>query len=66
MNITTLSNDAPVDMDRWNGFKATGNRYEPWFKDRKNGKRIKQEDKWEFPRHRLKVHTTLILYDMNK
>lgn len=60
MSVSTISNDASLDLKHWRGPKANNNRYEPWFKDGKAGKRTKQDDKWEFPRHRLKVLFNII------
>lgn len=55
VSVSNLSDDPSLVLKRWRGPKAHSNRYQPWEKESQAGIQSKQEDKWEFPRHRLKV-----------
>lgn len=55
VSVSNLSDDPSLILKRWRGPKARSNRYQPWEKESQAGIQSKQEDKWEFPRHRLKV-----------
>ncbi|XP_078041064.1 tyrosine kinase receptor Cad96Ca [Augochlora pura] len=59
VSVSNISDDPSLVLKRWRGPKAHNNRYEPWEKDSQAGAQNKQEDKWEFPRHRLKVFNIL-------
>ncbi|XP_016843934.1 tyrosine kinase receptor Cad96Ca isoform X2 [Nasonia vitripennis] len=59
VSVSTISNDPSLDLKRWRSPKVANNRYEVWDKEAKPGARIKRDDKWEFPRHRLKVFNIL-------
>lgn len=54
VSVSNISDDPSLVLKRWRGPKAHNNRYEPWEKENQSTQN-KQEDKWEFPRHRLKV-----------
>lgn len=58
VSVSNISDDPSLVLKRWRGPKAYNNRYEPWEKENQ-GAQNKQEDKWEFPRHRLKVFNIL-------
>ncbi|KOX68855.1 Tyrosine kinase receptor Cad96Ca, partial [Melipona quadrifasciata] len=58
VSVSNISDDPSLVLKRWRGPKAHNNRYEPWEKENQ-GAQNKQEDKWEFPRHRLKVFNIL-------
>lgn len=56
VSVSNISDDPSLVLKRWGGPKARNNRYEPWEKESRLGIQIKShKDKWEFPRHRLKV-----------
>ncbi|GAB1866784.1 Tyrosine kinase receptor Cad96Ca [Camponotus japonicus] len=59
VSVSNLSDDPSLILKRWRGPKARSNRYQPWEKESQAGIQNKQEDKWEFPRHRLKVFNIL-------
>lgn len=59
VSVSNLSDDPSLVLKRWRGPKAQNNRYQPWDKEFQAGIQSKQEDKWEFPRHRLKVFNIL-------
>ncbi|RLU21254.1 hypothetical protein DMN91_005627 [Ooceraea biroi] len=59
VSVSNLSDDPSLVLKRWRGPKAHSNRYQPWEKESQAGIQNKQEDKWEFPRHRLKVFNIL-------
>lgn len=59
VSVSNLSDDPSLVLKRWRGPKAHSNRYQPWEKEFQAGIQSKQEDKWEFPRHRLKVFNIL-------
>lgn len=59
VSVSNLSDDPSLVLKRWRGPKAHNNRYQPWEKEFQAGIQNKQEDKWEFPRHRLKVFNIL-------
>ncbi|XP_043282450.1 tyrosine kinase receptor Cad96Ca [Venturia canescens] len=60
VSVSNLSDDPSLVLKRWRGQKAKSNRYEPWERDNHAGVQTKiQSDKWEFPRHRLKVFNIL-------
>lgn len=59
VSVSNLSDDPSLILKRWRGPKARSNRYQPWEKESQAGIQSKQEDKWEFPRHRLKVFNIL-------
>ncbi|KAL6260765.1 hypothetical protein P5V15_008289 [Pogonomyrmex californicus] len=59
VSVSNLSDDPSLVLKRWRGSKAHGNRYQPWERESQAGIQNKQEDKWEFPRHRLKVFNIL-------
>ncbi|XP_031831632.1 tyrosine kinase receptor Cad96Ca [Nomia melanderi] len=59
VSVSNISDDPSLVLKRWRGPKAHNNRYEPWEKDSQGGIQNKHEDKWEFPRHRLKVFNIL-------
>ncbi|KAL0108924.1 hypothetical protein PUN28_014201 [Cardiocondyla obscurior] len=59
VSVSNLSDDPSLVLKRWRGPKAHSNRYQPWEKEFQAGIPSKQEDKWEFPRHRLKVFNIL-------
>ncbi|XP_012525889.1 tyrosine kinase receptor Cad96Ca isoform X2 [Monomorium pharaonis] len=59
VSVSNLSDDPSLVLKRWRGPKAHNNRYQPWEKEFQTGIQNKQEDKWEFPRHRLKVFNIL-------
>ncbi|XP_067216077.1 tyrosine kinase receptor Cad96Ca [Linepithema humile] len=58
VSVSNLSDDPSLVLKRWRSPKAHSNRYQPWEKESQAGIQ-KQEDKWEFPRHRLKVFNIL-------
>ncbi|XP_071870725.1 tyrosine kinase receptor Cad96Ca [Bombus fervidus] len=58
VSVSNISDDPSLVLKRWRGPKAHNNRYEPWEKENQSAQN-KQEDKWEFPRHRLKVFNIL-------
>ena len=56
VSANVSSDPSLLDVKRWRSSKAANNRYEAWDKDGKCGSRNKlSDDKWEFPRYRLKV-----------
>ncbi|KYN06731.1 Tyrosine kinase receptor Cad96Ca [Cyphomyrmex costatus] len=57
VSVSNLSDDP--SLKRWRGTKTRNNRYQPWEKEFQAGIQNKEEDKWEFPRHRLKVFNIL-------
>ncbi|XP_035728802.1 tyrosine kinase receptor Cad96Ca-like [Vespa mandarinia] len=59
VSVSNISDDPSLVLKRWRGPKAHNNRYEAWEKENQNGILNKQDDKWEFPRHRLKVFNIL-------
>ncbi|XP_014214742.1 tyrosine kinase receptor Cad96Ca [Copidosoma floridanum] len=59
ISISTISNDPFFDLKRWQKVESHGGRYEAWEEKKKHGNRFKRDDKWEFPRHRLKVFNIL-------
>ncbi|XP_072742575.1 tyrosine kinase receptor Cad96Ca [Anoplolepis gracilipes] len=59
VSVSNLSDDPSLILKRWRGPKARSNRYQPWEKESQAGIQSKHEDKWEFPRHRLKVFNIL-------
>ncbi|XP_043468173.1 tyrosine kinase receptor Cad96Ca isoform X1 [Leptopilina heterotoma] len=60
VSVSNISDDPSLVLKRWGGPKARNNRYEPWEKESRLGIQNKShKDKWEFPRHRLKVFSIL-------
>ncbi|XP_012061723.1 PREDICTED: tyrosine kinase receptor Cad96Ca [Atta cephalotes] len=59
VSVSNLSDEPSLVLKRWRGPKTRNNRYQPWEKEFQAGIQSKQEDKWEFPRHRLKVFNIL-------
>ncbi|KAI4499803.1 hypothetical protein M0802_005059 [Mischocyttarus mexicanus] len=59
VSVSNISDDPSLVLKRWRGPKAHNNRYEAWEKENQGGILNKQDDKWEFPRHRLKVFNIL-------
>ncbi|XP_018303217.1 tyrosine kinase receptor Cad96Ca [Mycetomoellerius zeteki] len=59
VSVSNLSDEPSLVLKRWRGPKTRNNRYQPWEKEFQAGIQNKQEDKWEFPRHRLKVFNIL-------
>ncbi|KAG7198915.1 hypothetical protein KM043_015732 [Ampulex compressa] len=59
VSVSNISDDPSLVLKRWRGPKAHNNRYEPWEKENQSGIQSKPENKWEFPRHRLKVFNIL-------
>ncbi|XP_015430162.1 PREDICTED: tyrosine kinase receptor Cad96Ca [Dufourea novaeangliae] len=59
VKVSNISDDPSLVLKRWRGPKANTNRYETWEKDSHIGIKNKPENKWEFPRHRLKVFNIL-------
>uniref|UniRef100_A0A1B6E4F9 receptor protein-tyrosine kinase n=2 Tax=Clastoptera arizonana TaxID=38151 RepID=A0A1B6E4F9_9HEMI len=51
--------EEPMAMQQWRGPRAFSNRYEPWDSESSQSEINKPGDKWEFPRHRLKVFNIL-------
>ncbi|XP_068085169.1 tyrosine kinase receptor Cad96Ca [Anabrus simplex] len=56
--------EEPMALQHWRGPRAPSNRYEPWETDviqqpAQDPMNTKPKDRWEFPRHRLKVFNIL-------
>lgn len=63
-----LQEDPSLAMQNWRGPRAFSNRYEPWdpegnlnttSEDQQIPSNVKTGDRWEFPRHRLKIFNIL-------
>ncbi|RZF45707.1 hypothetical protein LSTR_LSTR005002 [Laodelphax striatellus] len=62
MRKEPASSEEPMAMQHWQGPRAYVNRYESWDLDNVQGQTVDQSklsDRWEFPRHHLKVYNIL-------
>ncbi|XP_039276826.1 LOW QUALITY PROTEIN: tyrosine kinase receptor Cad96Ca [Nilaparvata lugens] len=62
MRKEPASSEEPMAMQHWQGPRAYVNRYESWDLDNVQGQTVEQSklsDRWEFPRHHLKVYSIL-------
>ncbi|XP_072379897.1 tyrosine kinase receptor Cad96Ca [Diabrotica undecimpunctata] len=65
-NGTAVNEDPGFNMQEWRRPRAFSNRYEPWYTDQgripvgnQASSPVKDVDRWEFPRHRLKFFNIL-------
>ncbi|XP_034952398.1 tyrosine kinase receptor Cad96Ca [Chelonus insularis] len=62
VGLSTMSNGPSLILKNWDKSKSSNNKYQEWSKESKihGNQSTKQiNDKWEFPRHRLKVFNIL-------